>query len=453
MTRNYGDYVIHVTDDIKTCLDSMGCQPILFVGSGMSKRYFAGPNWEELLRSLAKQCPLINKEFAYYKQSYNNLAKIGEVFADCFREWAWGDGRNKFPEDLFTEEKPPEIYIKYKTALLLDEITPSTMEHLETELASEISLLQKIHPHSIITTNYDRLLELLFPDFESIIGQRILRTDHASIGEIFKIHGCTSEPESIVLINKDYDEFMSKKKYLSAKLLTYFAEHPLLFIGYNADDPNIKSILSDIDELISTKNELIPNIYFLDWHSEISESEYPAREKIIAIDSHKSVRIKSITASSFEWVFDAFGAAPGIEKVNPKLLRALLARTYDLVRYDIPRKSVEIDYETLERAANNDGELAKIYGITVLNNPTAFNATYPYTLTGVAKRLGYNSWHNANKLIEIITEQKGVNIKSSDNKYHIAIMSGENSQTHKYSEEVVVLLEIVKNNEPFDVKV
>ena len=33
---------------------------ILFVGSGMSKRYVAGPNREELLRSLAKQCPLIN---------------------------------------------------------------------------------------------------------------------------------------------------------------------------------------------------------------------------------------------------------------------------------------------------------------------------------------------------------------------------------------------------------
>ena len=41
---DYDKYKDDVTDDIKTCIEAMGCQPILFVGSGLTKRYLNGPN-------------------------------------------------------------------------------------------------------------------------------------------------------------------------------------------------------------------------------------------------------------------------------------------------------------------------------------------------------------------------------------------------------------------------
>ena len=63
--------------------------------------------------------------------------------------------------------------------------------------------------------------------------------------------------------NEDYDQFNKKKKYLTAKLLTYFAEHPLFFFGYSCTDPNIINILSDIDEILAPEGELIPNIYLV----------------------------------------------------------------------------------------------------------------------------------------------------------------------------------------------
>lgn len=410
MTQNYRDYVEQVTDDIKTCLENMECQPILFIGSGLSKRYFNGPNWEELLRILADQCPLINKEYAYYKQTCaGSPIRIGDEFS-----------------------------------VLFDSITPSTEDSIHEDFKEEIKLLQAIRPHTIITTNYDRLLELLFPNYEPIIGQKILRGNATSVGEIFKIHGCTTEPESLVLLTKDYDDFSSKQKYLSAKLLTYFAEHPLVFIGYSAKDPNIQAILSNIDEILSSENELIPNIYILNWQQEILGTMFPPREELISTGPHRSVRINSITASSFNWVFDAFGATSGIEKVNPKMLRALLARTYDLVRCDIPKKVIEVDYQALERAVCSDGVLAKLYGLTVISGPTGVNIAYPYTLTGVGKKLGYNGWHNANILLNLIKQEKGINIKTSDNRYHIAIMSGETTKTHKYSEELIDILLKVK---------
>ena len=452
MVQNYTEYKKNVSDDIIACLESMGCQPILFVGSGLSKRYFGGPSWEELLKIISDQCPVIDKEFAYFKQSYGTLMKIGEIFSEFYKEWAWGPGRGEFPDDLFDATKPSNIYLKYKIAEYFESIIPDSIESIsDITLIDEINLLQKVRPHAIITTNYDRFLEKVFPEYEPIVGQKILHTNHTSLGEIFKIHGCASEPESIVLTENDYIDFMAKKKYLSAKLLTYFAEHPLLFIGYSAEDPNIKSILSDIDEIISSNNELIPNIYILEWKSKISDSEYPQREKVISIDSNRSVRIKSISSSSFNWIFEAFGINGAIDKVNPKLLRGLLARTYELVRHDIPKKSLEVDYQTLEHAINTDGELAKIYGITTLNDPKMFNAMYPYSLTQVANQLGYSSWHYANKLIEKIKKETGDDIKESDNLYHISVKGGNIAQYHKYSDAFIDLLIKVRDNEDYKV--
>jgi hypothetical protein len=65
----YPQYIKDVTVEIANCVQTSACQPILFIGSGLSKRYFGGPSWDELLAHLAKACPLIDKEYAYHKQS------------------------------------------------------------------------------------------------------------------------------------------------------------------------------------------------------------------------------------------------------------------------------------------------------------------------------------------------------------------------------------------------
>ena len=86
MPMDYKQYQEEVTADIVKVLADASCQPILFVGSGFTKRYAAGPSWEELLTLLAKGCPLTDKEFAYYKQTYGgDLRKIGSVFADQYQ--------------------------------------------------------------------------------------------------------------------------------------------------------------------------------------------------------------------------------------------------------------------------------------------------------------------------------------------------------------------------------
>ena len=427
----------------------MGCQPILFVGSGLTKRYLSGPNWEELLQQLADECPNIDKRFAYYKQRYPELIDIGSVFSDSYNEWAWGEGEKDFPAELFEAGNEPSIYFKYKISSTFN----SLLQEKEIVNNNEIDLLRKIHPHSIITTNYDKLLESIYPEFTPIIGQKILYANHGSVGEILKIHGCCSTPNSIIINRDDYDDFIKKKKYLSAKLLTFFAEHPLLFIGYSAEDSNIKNILSDIDELLSENGDVIPNIYILEWTDKQNENEYPHRERLIQVSSNKSIRIKSIVANDFSWVFSAFGANRALDNINPKLLRALLARTYDLVRTDIPRNPVQVDYRVLSSISESEGELAKLYGIATSSDGMAFNASYPFTLTTLGQSLGFKGRHDANKLLEIVKNITGIDIKTFDNKYHYAIMNGDEIQSHRYSNYLRELLEKVRNGEEFDLGV
>lgn len=200
MPLDYKQYQDEVTADIAKVLADASCQPILFVGSGFTKRYANGPSWEELLTALAKACPNIDKEFAYYKQTYNgDLKKIGSVFANQYREWAWGKGKAKFPAEYFSAEAPSDIFIKHTISELLQDLGPVKGSFGSPDLDAEIEALKNISAHAIVTTNYDEVIEPLFTDYKRVIGQRVMREPYLSIGEIFKIHGCRSEPSSIII--------------------------------------------------------------------------------------------------------------------------------------------------------------------------------------------------------------------------------------------------------------
>jgi len=254
------------------------------------------------------------------------------------------------------------------------------------------------------------------------------------------------------LNEEDYKRFDEDHKYLSAKLLTYFIEHPLIFIGYSAEDPNIKAILYDVDRMIkAAEYELVPNIYILEWDPRLTAGSYPPRDKVISVAANINIRIKSITASSFEWVYQAFGAAGDLEKINTKLLRSLMARSVELIRSDIPKKHIEINFQQLEHAVESGETFATLFGVTSLSDPSKVNLDYKYVLTGVAQKLGFKTWHKARELIIKLREESGFDMFATDNKYHISLKMGHKSNTiiHKYTDAAVDLLKKVLNGEEY----
>ena len=428
----------------------MGCQPILFIGSGLSKRYMNAPSWDELLAHLITECSSIDKGLGFYRQSLKTPMKIGEEFARLYQEWAWDAGCNEFPADMFTDNVDAQAYLKFKVASHFKQLTPSDLADLgEAEHKGEIEALCEIKPHAIITTNYDQMIELIFPDHAPIVGQQILQGQQLSVGEVYKIHGSIEDHESIVITQSDYDLFTKKKTFLSAKLLTFFNEHPLIFIGYSASDPNIKAILSDIDAALPIKGGVIPNVYILEWNRELGDESNPAREKVIATDEDRNVRVKLIEASDFTWVFDAFAANPVLNNVNPRVLRSLIARSYNLVRNDIPTMTVEADFQMLNKAVEDTDTFAKLFGIANISDYSMASAQHPMSATQLTKHLGSTGSYLAVSLLRKIKKETGIDIKASDNRYHRSEQVNT-SKFHKYSAEMLTILEKVQNGEPYE---
>jgi hypothetical protein len=437
-------YVERADVSIREALLRFECQPILFVGSGLGQRYFGAPTWHALLKAMFEKLPGGADSYEYNRQkNSDDPIAIGTALSELVFEWAWNEGKEHFPPEMFVGGARKDAFLKHLVCEHLESLVKHKQE-LKSPLSEEIEALTAIKPHAIITTNYDSFLESVFEGYEPIIGQTIIRYNTNSFGEIFHIHGEVSDPSSLILTSKDYENWNDKKKYISAKLLTYFAEHPVFILGYGLGDPNVKSILRDIGELVADESGLIENVYQIVWHQE-PVGPMPPEQAVFAVDGQE-YRTQAIHTSDLLWVFKALRSQSALTSINPKLVRALAARTMRLIRHDIPSGSVAVDYDVLERVAEDGNELPKLLGITPVENP---NQSHPFTLTQVARRLKLPNWHAANKIINEIKEKTGTDIRSSDNRYHCKIKTGNKhtSMTRKWSHEAVSLFERHLNGE------
>lgn len=434
---------------IRETLEDLECQPIFFIGTGLSKRYFNAPTWMELLRRISSKIGHSDADFQYIRQkAHGRPIEIGTALEAEVFEWAWSKGKNSFPKELFEEDVDRSLFIKYLVSLEINESSPDaeTIPHLP--MHDEIHKLSKTTPHAIITTNYDSFLDSVFEDFEPVVGEKVIRRDMNLVGEIFKIHGSMHEPGSIVLTEEDYRNYRQKKKYISAKLLTYLAEHPVFIFGYGLGDPNVTEIIQDIGEILGGEERFIENIFYVEWREDASTLT-DLREEYVIGSNENQLRVRAIVTDRFDWIYETLSSKSPLQWVNPKLLRAISARFYKLIRTDIPKSSVEIDYNQLKTIADSEEELPKLLGIARSDSP---NATHPFTLTDIAKQLGFTRWHGARKIIEQIRDNTGIDITSSDNDYHYAIKSG-NGCFRRYSKEAVELLSSVMNGESYEINI
>jgi len=453
----YDDYCEAATQDIKVCLGEMQVQPILFVGSGLSIRHFGAPSWNDLLEEMVRVCPRLKKSYPVYRSEHGHQIDCAEHFSRSFSKWGTTSGKRRFPDEIHqavSESNDPaahHLYLKYSIAKYLEARTPSGIAVRGVRKKDELRALQRISPHTIITTNFDTFLQGLFPEYTPIIGDQILRSRGLSIGEVFQIHGDTSSPPSLVVTRRDYDRFKRRRKYLVAKLLTFFVEHPLLFVGYSHNDPNIREILRDVGELEEREGAVIPNIYIVDWQRSIGAGISLDSEVTIEVDTHRYVRVKRIVARDFTWIYEAFACRGSIGSFRVKPLRALLARVTQLVRKDIPAQVVEVDFGTLQGVLDEDGQLDHILGVTPVGEQD-FNLRFRHTLTDVGLALGFPGWHGAKALMNGVRDETGTDVQASDNRYHLAVKTGRaaDSLSHKYSDEFIALLRKARDKKHYE---
>jgi hypothetical protein len=241
-----------------------------------------------------------------------------------------------------------------------------------------------------------------------------------------------------VLTQADYERFVLKRRYISSKMMTYFAEYPVFIIGYGLGDPNVNAVMSDLGEAMKDKGGLLDNIYYVEWVPDVSSVPHLKEEHVVPVEPGlPPLRVKTIVTSDFEWLFRVLADFASPVAVNTKVLRHLAARVIDLVRVDVPKNNVELDYQKIESLTDKPGELAMVLGISNVSNP---NLNLPYILTQVAFKLGYSYWSYAMELLKKANETLGYDIRASDNEYHLAFKSGTKAVTHKYSEDLVDLL-------------
>ncbi len=118
-------YIQKADAAIRDLLLEFECQPILFVGSGMPRRYFGAPNWQELLKEIFMLLPNGGDRFEYFRQKLDaDPIAIGSALSDLVFEWAWDSGRYQFPESFFGNSVRKETFVKYLACRYLEEQVP-----------------------------------------------------------------------------------------------------------------------------------------------------------------------------------------------------------------------------------------------------------------------------------------------------------------------------------------
>lgn len=235
--------------------------PIVFIGSGLSKRYLKDfPNWNDLLNEYWDR---INdsKNFYTFMRSIKNSDEIrdkSEAEKDFYTNTKTASYIQEKFDNLFFEEKILVDGLDIKTAYK-NSISPfkfdianrfktyEIKEEFHEELISYKKFISKAKV--IVTTNYDPFIENLLEEISAkpsiFVGQKGFFDPTNDWGELFKIHGDVTDPKSIIITDEDYIKYDSNSILISAKILVNMIDSPIVFLGYSLSDRNVRKLLSD----------------------------------------------------------------------------------------------------------------------------------------------------------------------------------------------------------------
>lgn len=345
-------------------LQSIKRMPILFIGSGLTKRYTSiNFNWKELLINCISIYELnAERKYKWYiekiKSEYNIQQEDSHMMYKLLGAKIETDFNLSYYEGKFEmadfEEKysPLKFYIK----------TVLSSFSLNEDMEQEINLFKKLKDKilTIITTNYDTFLEdHIFIEHEKMIKQQIFTG--SELGTILKIHGCMTQPDSLIITKNDYDNYYSKSKILTAKVINLFAENPIIFLGYSVTDENIRGFLQDIYSCLETQEE------YDSFSKRLIVINYDPSNSIPVIGEsfvdYEGIRIQltQITISDFSLVYNEINKFK--HSAELKEVRKLKNLIYEIV-HDYDGEKKKIINLLNEENEEDDNEVVVVIGKT-----------------------------------------------------------------------------------------
>jgi hypothetical protein len=192
---------------------------IPFIGSGMSKPSGI-PIWRDFLLSLAENC-----------LSESQL-KVIHLVNDYKFEEAASLIFNSIPIELFDEAFDHSCRTK--------------------NVQGAIKLLPILNPNIMITTNYDRVVELLYEPLQigcnPLYGENISNIEPKRIDstQLVKLHGDLKNPDYRILTKEEYSKFYNKKNKHIKQLIYLLKNFSLIFLGCSLQQDRMLKLISEL---------------------------------------------------------------------------------------------------------------------------------------------------------------------------------------------------------------
>ncbi|GED63912.1 SIR2 family protein [Lysinibacillus fusiformis] len=348
--------------------------PILFIGSGISKRYLEDfPSWIQLLKLLWEELGEEMNFFSKYRllqdeisTNYNLSGKelefktnillaneIAEKFDKGFYE-------GKIPIKDYTSEY---FFHNQSTSPFKEKIVEMLQSYnFIKEKESEIALFQKalLKSQVIFTTNYDSFIEDLYNDESSYeikkyIGQSGFFKNSFGYAELFKIHGCVSNPESLVILEKDYADYNENSILISATIISLMINSPIIFLGYSLSDLNVRKYIGDFAKAANNEQ------YDLAEKLIVVEYSYNQKEFIeeTIFDSELNCRFTYVKTDNYSKIYEYIrkidqGVAPSEVRKYQHLIKQIILDSGEKGQLNSVLVS-PVELELIEKMLNQNG--------------------------------------------------------------------------------------------------
>lgn len=338
--------------EIKEFVSKFRNHPVLFVGTGISLRYLDNSyTWDDLLSKICEDIYGNKEKYMDIKASCADMnfsgrydfPKIGSIVESDFDKKLQAERNGNFKEinDLYYKNmKIGDNTSRFKLYLSQIFISYSIRTDKEAELEKFKSISKNIS--SIITTNYDSLLEDQL-GFKPLIGNDILLSQ--PYGSIYKIHGCIKNPFQIVITKEDYQKFDEKYDLIRAQLLSLFMHNPVIFLGYKINDSNIKDLLRTIFYFVEPNSEQAIKIQnnFLLVEYDQGSSNTIVNKYDVQLDGGAIARINILKTDNFGALYDELSdLTPHVSAMDVRKVQTIMRKIYEEKTNDPNEKPIKV---------------------------------------------------------------------------------------------------------------